>query len=216
MWSLRPAESPVQRPRHRNHTPGQTHAGMRIRLHPCRRRYYRRTMTFSKRLAVVATGCAAMLVLSVLPASAATKVVYDANGDGISGYDLTRTALHNAPRRITVRAHVNGLTLQRANVRFMFSPVSDPYVVFIAKTFLRRDGRQTPQNLYVAYEGLPGAVRRPCAVGATWNVKLDYVRVSVPQACIRDDAGSLRMSVGIDKPGTGISDNTRHVKVRRG
>jgi hypothetical protein len=66
----------------------------------------------------------------------------------------------------------------------------------------------------VAREGTPLRIR--CDVSATWKVgKADRVTISVPQSCIKDNAGRLAMGLGIGPPGSEILDQTRFVYVGR-
>lgn len=174
-------------------------------------------MTLRKQITSAAAGCAAMLVLSVLPASAATKVVHDPRGDAMAGFDLTRTTFHNAPRRISVKAHVAGLRFARTGVALKFNPVTHPDLSIAARTFLDRDGsRKTRQKLYVTPVPAGPTHRIPCAVRAGWHVNLDYVRVSVPQSCLRRNTKLLGMSAAIFKPGSDVVyDRTRWTAVQR-
>jgi hypothetical protein len=175
-------------------------------------------MTPRERITAAVIGCAAMLVLSVLPASAATKVVHDPRGDAMAGFDLTRTALQNAPRRISVTARVAGLRYERTGVALIFGPVTHPDLSFTARTFLRRDGsRRTLQFLSVSHRPGGPTSRIPCAVRAGWHVNLDYVRVSVPQSCLGGNTEWLGMFAAVFKPRTDVVyDETRWTTVQRG
>ena len=181
-------------------------------------RHYGRTMTLAKMITAAVAGCAAMLVLTAPSASAATKVVHDPRGDAMAGFDLTRTTFHNAPRRISVKARVAGLRFEATGVALIFTPVRHPDLSIAARTFLDRDGtRKTRQQLYVTPVPDGPTYRIPCAVRAGWHVDLDYVRVSVPQSCLRRNTKMLAMSAAVFKPGTDIVyDQTRWTAVQRG
>ena len=182
-------------------------------------------MTFSRRAITAATGCAAMLVMSVLPASAATTVVHDPRGDTLSpsadpppdaGYDLTRIMFRNGPHRVAVKAHVFGLHLEPAAFILTLGPVSSSRR-FFARTFLGREGeRRTPQNVLVQPNAAP--TRLPCRVRAAWRpVRTNTVSLSIPQSCLRAAAGPLRMRVVILKTrGTEIGDASRWIRLQRG
>jgi hypothetical protein len=173
-------------------------------------------MTLRKRFAGVAAGCAAALMLSVLPASAAMVVVHDSRGDAPPGYDLLRTVYRNAPHRIAVRVHVRGLQFQRARFTLTFGPVDNPDLGFVARTRMGPDGTvRTQRNLYVSREGSPLWI--PCDVVADWHVVRDNtVTLSVPRWCIEGRLGALNMQAAMSKPQAGIRDWTHWTRVRRG
>jgi hypothetical protein len=146
-----------------------------------------------------------------LSASAATRVIDDPRGDSHLGYDLTRTVFHHLPRRISVTAHVVGLQREQAGFRFEFGPVSKFHLIFAARTYLGRDGqRKTLHNLYIRQSD-GSAIRVPCDVRASWFLIRNTVSVSVPQACITDEAGPLNMRVLLSRRGNEIFEETRWV-----
>lgn len=173
-------------------------------------------MNHRARIMTIAAGCATALCLSVVPASADTRVVHDRRGDAAPGYDLTRTAFHNAPHRVAVKVHVVGLQHERARFSLAFGPVSNPDLAFVARTTLAPDGSvDTPDNLYISREGPP--LRIKCSVRAAWRPAVaNTVTISVPQSCLRDDAGRLGMRAIIVKPGTSVADQTGWFKLARG
>lgn len=142
------------------------------------------------------------------PAHAGTATISDPLGDGVPTQDITTVQLLNNATEFRIAATVEGLRagpqqLLSAEVR---TATGDVYTVTTVRS---KDGEVSTEFLRPL--GMDGI---PCDERARWRLRIDRIVVRVPRGCF-DDAGPLRVRLGVGFGDGGSGDPTDLTRTRR-
>ncbi len=171
---------------------------------------------FKRSLGIAAASVAVMIVGAAAPASAASKVVQDAQGDAQPRYDITSATFTNWDTRLSATARVDNLRYG-GNQYFSltFSPRNAPDVSYTASTRLRADNVLI--NRLTVHNELGETNRVPCNVTGIWSPEGDRVRVWVPRSCLEGLSGAQFMRAHLGPSSLAASqDHVRGGFVRQG
>jgi hypothetical protein len=150
-----------------------------------------------KRTGSIALSAIALTIAAAAaPATAATKVVSDPQGDASPRFDITSVLFNNGAKRLSATAHVDNLRYGGEQYfSFTFSPRNSPDVFFTAFSKLHADNSLT--NRLTLFNDVGEVSRVPCNVASIWSPEADRVKVSIPRSCVDGLSGPQWMTANL-------------------